>query len=339
MVGNYLTPLNNLNWTMVSMTWSGLSSLVSVYENSNVTYSSTVVGSTGIAPGGGQYYIGAQNSIGLNAFNGLISNVQLYSKTLSAQQISQLSSAGPTGIPVLGAGLVGWWPLTGNAIDYSGGNAGTAVYNAVFATANYTFSNNLAATSRVATFNGLGGIKIVTGGSIPFTGAFSTSMWFDSFNSPSTTFSYALLDAQLPNGNAYNVSLCGGGSSSACGFTGIHGAVGTGGAELSTSVNYPFSFIPFRPYNLVETFNTLGTWTIYLNGVNVSSGATSNSASVEIAGASDYMLVGGGSTAGSYFYGQIADLEVYNSVLTAAQARQIYQQGMTPQSSVTLSGG
>jgi hypothetical protein len=338
-VGNYITPFNALNWTMVSMTWSGLANLVSVYENSNVTYSNTVVGSTGIAPTNGQYYIGAQNSIGLNSFNGLISNVQLYSKALNAQQISQLSSAGPTGIPVLGAGLVGWWPLTGNAVDYSGGNAGTTVYNAVFATANYTFNNNPLPTAKVATFNGLGGVKVLTGGAIPFTGAFSTSLWFNSFNSPTTTFAYALVDAQLPNGNAYNVSLCGGGAASSCGLTGIHGAVGTGAAELSTSVNYPFAFIPYRPYNLVETFNTFGTWTIYLNGVNVSSGYTTNSASAKIAGSSDYLLVGGGTAASSYFYGQIADLQVYNSVLTPAQARQIYQQGMTQQSSVTLSGG
>ena len=51
------------------------------------------------------------------------------------------------------------------------------------------------------------------------------------------------------------------------------------------------------------------------------------------------MVIGGATGSSSDFYGQIADVQVYNSVLTSAQALQIYQQGVSPQSSVTLSMG
>ena len=160
------------------------------------------------------------------------------------------------------------------------------------------------------------------------------SLWFDSYNSPGTSFDYELFDAQLPNSDAYDVQLCGG--VALCGFTGIHGSVGTGVAMLSSTVNFPFKFVAYRPYNLVEAFSTTG-WTIYMDGANVSSGNYSDTPT--IAGSSDYIEIGGGATASSYFYGQIGDVQVYNSVLTAAQVRQLWQQGVSPQSSVTLSLG
>lgn len=60
-------------------------------------------------------------------FNGNISNVQIYNAALSAAQVRQLYTEGITGTPVLTSNVVGWWPLDGNANDYSvNGNNGTA---------------------------------------------------------------------------------------------------------------------------------------------------------------------------------------------------------------------
>jgi hypothetical protein len=338
MVGNYPVPLNNLNWTMVSMAWSGVSSKVSVFENGSAIYSNTVSGSTGLTPSGGLYYIGAQSSSGTGTFNGLISNAQIYSKTLNAQQIGQLYSEGPTGIPLSGAGLSGWWPLTDNAFSYSGAPNGTATYNAAFANANYTFAQSTAPTARVATFNGLYAVKI-SGSGIEFSKPFTTSFWFNTFNSPGQSFDYELLDGQLPgnNGYYYDVQLCGGGASGPCGFSGINGKIGTGSASLSSTVNAIFQFVPDRPYHVAEIFSATG-WSVFLNGVNVSHGTYSGTPAFS-ATSTGYLTVGGGNTASGYFYGQIYGLQVYNSVLTATQIRQIYQQGPAPQSSVTLSMG
>jgi hypothetical protein len=57
--------------------------------------------------------------------NASLANVQLYNTSLQPQQVSRLYEQGIRGIPISGAGLFGWWPLDGNANDYSGnGNNG-----------------------------------------------------------------------------------------------------------------------------------------------------------------------------------------------------------------------
>ena len=56
------------------------------------------------------------------SFNGSITNVQAYSFSLSQTQITQIYDRGIGGAPISGVNLVGWWPLDGNANDYSGNN-------------------------------------------------------------------------------------------------------------------------------------------------------------------------------------------------------------------------
>ncbi len=57
--------------------------------------------------------------------DGAEADVQFYTSALSHSQISSLYSAGMGGSPL--PGVVGWWPLAGNAKDYSGnGNNGVA---------------------------------------------------------------------------------------------------------------------------------------------------------------------------------------------------------------------
>ncbi len=328
--------LSRFNWTMLTATWNGKTGMAAVFENGTAMASSQLLpGGNSITPFNSLYYIGAETGAGGNPFNGLISNVQMYSQPLGAAQIAQLYAQGPTGLPLAGSGLSGWWPLAGNSTDYSGGNS-TLANNALFGPTNYTFGYGTPPTSRMATFNGMAEMKIAGGPATPFAaaGPFSTSLWFTSYNSPSTAFDYYLLDADVPVGG-YDVQLCG-----ACvgGRAGLHGDVGTGSSGLSSSVNYAFNFVPMRLYNLVETFSTSG-WTMYLNGVNVSNGVYAGTPKIAGAGGTSNMYMGGGTSATSNFIGQIADVQVYNTVLTPAQARQIYQQGISPQSGVTLSMG
>ena len=70
------------------------------------------------------YIGGAGNSY---VFNGLISNVQIYNTSLNAVEIQGIYAEGIGGAPTRLQNLVGWWPLNGNANDYSGnGNNGAA---------------------------------------------------------------------------------------------------------------------------------------------------------------------------------------------------------------------
>ncbi|VVB76898.1 Concanavalin A-like lectin/glucanases superfamily protein [uncultured archaeon] len=53
---------------------------------------------------------------------GFVSNVQAYNTTLPATEISLLYREGIGGVPINLRNLVGWWPLNGDAKDYSGNN-------------------------------------------------------------------------------------------------------------------------------------------------------------------------------------------------------------------------
>ncbi|MGA3020372.1 MAG: LamG domain-containing protein [Candidatus Micrarchaeales archaeon] len=72
------------------------------------------------------FLIGLQDSVAVPYyFNGLISNVQIYNTSLSANEIQALYIEGIGGVPLKLQNLVAWWPLNGDANDYSGnGNNG-----------------------------------------------------------------------------------------------------------------------------------------------------------------------------------------------------------------------
>ncbi len=65
----------------------------------------------------------------LNSYlNASLANIQMYNTTLSANEIEQLYVEGIGGAPTRLQNLVAWWPLNGNANDYSGnGHNGTVV--------------------------------------------------------------------------------------------------------------------------------------------------------------------------------------------------------------------
>ncbi len=56
------------------------------------------------------------------AWKGYIANVQLYNASLSSNEITALYNEGIGGAPIKLNNLVGWWPLNGDAKDYSGNN-------------------------------------------------------------------------------------------------------------------------------------------------------------------------------------------------------------------------
>ncbi|MEM4097576.1 MAG: LamG-like jellyroll fold domain-containing protein [Candidatus Micrarchaeaceae archaeon] len=77
--------------------------------------------------------IGSYDNWGDGDLYGDISNVQLYNTILSANQLSYLYQEGIGGAPIALQNLIAWWPLNGNANDYSGnGNNAYMVGNVAF---------------------------------------------------------------------------------------------------------------------------------------------------------------------------------------------------------------
>ena len=75
----------------------------------------------------------ARESSGM-VFNGSISNIQLYNASFSSNTISSLYDEGIGGAPVDLQNLVAWWPLNGNANDYSGNSNDGTASNVIYAT-------------------------------------------------------------------------------------------------------------------------------------------------------------------------------------------------------------
>ncbi len=115
-------PLNT--WTFVAITfnagvinWQINNKMLSPITNVNAAISYT---QNGFAMG--SLLNGNNCGIGASLFGGSIANVQIYNTSLSANEVSALYAEGIGGAPIDPTHIVGWWPLNGNAQDYSGNN-------------------------------------------------------------------------------------------------------------------------------------------------------------------------------------------------------------------------
>ena len=106
------------------------SGTLTFYVNGAYVNQTAVTGS--LNPSGG---LNISNEGGCaDALTGLVSNAQLYNTSLSANDAYALYSEGIGGAPINLENLVGWWPLNGNANDYSGNGENGEAVNVVYAT-------------------------------------------------------------------------------------------------------------------------------------------------------------------------------------------------------------
>jgi len=78
--------------------------------------------------------------IGGGGFYGDIANVQIYTTALSANEIERLYREGIGGAPIDLGQLDGWWPLNGDADDYSGNENNCQIYGPVTFVSNWETS-------------------------------------------------------------------------------------------------------------------------------------------------------------------------------------------------------
>ncbi len=132
--------LSSNTWYMLAGTFDG--SLIKVYINGNYIGSAAYSGSIGVPSSYGSY-LGAMGA-GPTAyeFGGKLSNVQVYDTSLSANEIKSLYVAGIGAAPIDIQHIMGWWPLNGNANDYSGNNY-DGVPNGISYTSNWESGYNI----------------------------------------------------------------------------------------------------------------------------------------------------------------------------------------------------
>lgn len=117
-------------WTYVFYTDNGLN--VNIYVNGALVQTGSYTSSAATAPA--VTYIGEYIGGGSWYFPGLVSNVQIYNTSLSANEVTALYDEGIGGVPINLNNLVGWWPLNGNANDYSGNQNNGIPNNMVYTT-------------------------------------------------------------------------------------------------------------------------------------------------------------------------------------------------------------
>jgi len=102
-------------WNQYVLTYDGANGRL--YVNGVLTGNALMSGSL-TYPGCG-IYIGSYCPDGYT-FNGLMADAQIYGNALTQSQVQQLYLNGMESPPVSNANLLGWWPLNGNANDLSG---------------------------------------------------------------------------------------------------------------------------------------------------------------------------------------------------------------------------
>ncbi len=119
-----LQPIAPDQWGFYALSYNGVTLTdYYIYQGQVSYYSTSAPVSSGASTGLGiPAYMAPAGAfcIGCLGWDGYISNVQMYSTALSVGSVQALYEEGIGGAPIDLQNLIGWWPLNGNANDYSG---------------------------------------------------------------------------------------------------------------------------------------------------------------------------------------------------------------------------
>jgi hypothetical protein len=270
---------------------------------------------------------------GVSGYNGLISNVQIYNTTLGAGQISQIYQQGVAGAPLNNSAinfkLLAWYPLEGNANDYSGNGSNATTANVIYISqeaVRQAVPSPLAGSG--VNFNGASSYaNLGTSLALRPTSAVSVNLWMR-VNGTSQN-SASLLDD--------GVDTC---VSSCSGY----------GLYLTNNILPTFAIGNGNQYSVIATQSVPYNWhmitgvyngiaiSIYVDGINVNS-ITSVPASIaytsSCGGAPCNVILGDSSAHNAKFAGSISDVQIYNTGLSAAQVGNLYQSQTAPEANLT----
>ncbi|HEV2521700.1 MAG TPA: LamG domain-containing protein [Candidatus Acidoferrales bacterium] len=291
---------------------------LTAYLNGASIGSSSVAGfrpSTG--PGGAFLSVGASNNSLNDPFNGTIDDVRVYSRALSAAEITALYNAG-------NGGLVGWWKMdegTGTSAADSSGQGNTMTLDGS-PLPSWTTSGKL---NGALTFNGTTAGTDAGNPAALHLGVFTVSAWVNFSALPGAGKLATLASKWTFNGQPnYGVYLDNGNRSAGVGWVSWFGDAG------STNHYAKYLTTPSTGtwYLVTSTFDGT-TLTLYVNGVSVASTVTGAVPYTDLSGGSGRnMGIGADNSANSDFAAAtIDDVRVYNRVLSAAEVLALYNAG------------
>jgi len=251
----------------------------------------------------------------VNYFAGRIRDVQLYGRQLTQNEISELyTSATTSGQSTVSVGAAGWWKLddgeSPTAADFSGtGNVGT-----VNASTNWSSDNGGSAV-----FAGAG--QIATAGTVVNTAkSFSVAAWAKITSTPTGSWQ-TVISQQGSKAAGFSLDY-----NPTAGRWAFDRATTDVAAPTLAGANSTAAPALNTWTHLLGTYDaSTGKMTLYVNGV--AQGTATDTTPIASTGA---LAIGRGYAAGAaaqYFNGSISKAQVYNRVLTAAEASSLYSGG------------
>ena len=250
-------------------------------------------------------------------YGGLIDDVRIYNRALSATEVAQLYNStkdGYLGKVKASTGLVGYWKLddntsTATVIDYSGKNNNGVFYDSGSATSTSLHSTTTAVVARAMVFDGVNDyVDVGNGASLRVTNAFTYSAWIKWSTTP-TGYGGIWWDQ---NGPTYNRILIVGSSKSLLAQYTVLGSAAT-----------PANSIPPNIWkHVVLTYNG-SELVFWINGIKQTPTITSGSVPAN----SNNRLIGVGFPDYYYFNGLIDEVRIYNRALSAEEIKQLYERG------------
>ena len=272
-----------------------------------------------IGEGWAEGWVGASGSGYSPAFyfKGNIAGVQLYNSSLDSGQIQQLYREGVSGLPLENAGLDAWYPLDGNANDYSSQALDGSAYNVVFI-ANESGSAPLytSAGADGINFDGQQAYVQIPNNALLQLSTLTLAGWvYYAGPAPNN----AIFNWLAAKQNAWGVGACGN-SLVVCYYN-----WGSGTEYDSNTMLTPDS------WHYLTAVISNGNETVYVNGRQVLSGP------LTISGQGVGLQIGYGNSGSQYLNGSAADVQVYRSAFTPAQVYQLYKSQPQPVAEATVS--
>ena len=344
-------PVQYNTWSYITAVYNG--TYVNFYVN-GVPAGSTAYSSTLDSGPSSVLLIGANPNSGCASyFPGYISNLQIYNTPLSNQQVKQLYTEGTAGAPVNNAGLVGWYSLNGNAKDYSGNNNNGVQHNVNFVNTSYVPIGNYNATDNSSLLYTLSelylnnestyadfiahNIGVNSTSAIFINDTYAPSLHVSNFYTTDSLISFSNSNTLNIQQNITIAMWVKPKQSSLGNILSSTGAVCSNGYEIwerpSQDNGFGFGHCSTGGYALNNGTLVTGDWYFIVGTANATTISLytnmqeTNASNNETFNAIGPWTLGSGSALGS-FNGSIANVQIYNRLLSHSQLETLYTEGI-----------
>ncbi len=293
-------------WYHIALTYDG--STLTLYVNDEVVASAAT--SRTIGYDGHAFLIGADSNNEQVSFffPGLIDEVEIFDRALSADEIQSIYDAGSHGKckPTCLAppsGLIDWWPGDNTAADIEGNNNGTLKNGA-------TFDNGK--VDRAFGFNGSN--QYVDVGLVDLPNTFSIDAWVN----PNDTSTSPVIVGNDDAVNGYLFEILSGGA--------LYASVDNSGSVTQAFTNS--SLVTTGSWHHVVVTYDGSAFEFYVDGLAANPAFTSGSGGAPGSSSASAKIGIFPPTANTnQFNGRIDEVELFNRVLTAQEAADLYSAG------------